>query len=81
MSEARISNLLLQAATLPMVAKYPDSNEPGYLYDEVRLLLQAFLNSNSQVNGHTDHGGARGAPPVAEKATRASGSGRQETSL
>ena len=44
-------------------------------------LLQAFLNSNSHGNGHTDHGGARRPPPVVEKGSRASGSGRQETSL
>ena len=39
-------------------------------------LFQGLLNSNSNANGHADHGGAMGAPPVAGGATRASGSGR-----
>ena len=28
-----------------------------------KILLQSFFNSNSHGNGHTDHGGARGALP------------------
>ena len=42
------------------------------------LLLQGLRGGNSQVNGHTDHGGATRPPPVAEKGRGASGSGRRK---
>jgi hypothetical protein len=34
-----------------------------------QYLLQSLFNSNSNRYSHTDHGGAKGAPPVAEEAT------------
>jgi hypothetical protein len=34
-----------------------------------KLLLHSLFDSNSHGNGHTDHGGAKRAPPVAEEAS------------
>ena len=48
------------------------------MYREVKL-LHGLRGSNSQVNGHTDHGGASRPPPVAGKGRGASGSGRRGT--
>ena len=33
---------------------------PDHLFCKKKLLLKAFLNSNSQVNGHTKHGSVAG---------------------
>ena len=45
-----------------MGTKYPGSKSRDIVIYK-KILLQSLFDSNSQVNGHTDHGGARGALP------------------
>ena len=42
----------------------------------IKKLLQSLFDGNSDRDSHANHGGATGAPPVADKATGASGSDR-----
>ena len=50
---------------LSIAKKVTSAKAETTIVSEVKL-LQGLRGSNSQVIGHTDHGGARGAPPVAE---------------
>ena len=63
----QICNLPVAGCYLTMVGKnIPAQSSRDNSSGRRKLTLQALFNSNSNANGHTDHGGAMGAPPVAE---------------